>query len=255
MPQVSFRFYAELNNHLPPNLRRVAFNRTVKEGSTLEEVLESLEIPVNEIDLVLVNGESESLTYRLRERDRVSVYPVFDSMDVTSVTKVENRPLRRLRFVLDVHLGKLAHHLRMLGFDTLYRNDFTGDDLVRIAKDEDRILLSRSRMLIDAKEIEAGYCVKSGDPREQLIEVLQRFDLWRSAHPFRRCLSCNTILLSTRKDDVIARLPEKVAGVYDEFTACPSCGSIYWKGTHFENMREFIRRVYTDSGEPGLLSA
>jgi uncharacterized protein with PIN domain/sulfur carrier protein ThiS len=255
MPQVSFRFYAELNDHLPPELRRVAFDRTVADGSTLEEVFRSLEVPANEIDLVLVNGESESLDHRLLEGDRVSVYPVFDSMDVTPVTKVENRPLRRLRFVLDVHLGKLCHHLRMLGFDTLYRNDCTRDVLVTIARGEDRILLSKDRMLLDGNAIEAGYCVKSSDPREQLIEVLQRFDLWKSAHLFRRCLHCNTVLHSARKDTVIDRLPEKVREFYSDFTTCPSCGKIYWMGTHVEKMMEFTRRVYAEAGEPSPPSA
>jgi uncharacterized protein len=255
MPLVSFRFYAELNDHLPPELHQVEFNRTVSDGSTLGEVFESLEIPVNGIDLVLVNGESESLDHRLREGDRVIVYPVFDSMDVTAVTKVENRPLRRLRFVLDVHLGKLTHHLRMLGFDTLYRNDYTRDVLVKIAKGEDRILLSKSRTLLDGNVIDAGYCVKSSDPREQLIEVLQRFDLWGSAHPFRRCLHCNAVLHVARKDNVVDRLPEKVRDFYDDFNACPSCGRIYWKGTHFEKMMEFTRRVYAESGEPSPPSA
>jgi len=250
MPQASFRFYAELNDHLPPDLRQVPFSRTVAEGSTLREVLRTLAVPENEIDLVLVNGESESLDHRLREGDRVSVYPVFDAMDVTPATRVENRPLRRLRFVLDVHLGKLAHHLRMFGFDTLYRNDYTRDDLVGIAGAEDRILLSKSRMLLEGNPVGAGYRVRSSDPREQLIEVLRRFDLWRSAKPFRRCLHCNAALHPVRKDDVMERLPEKVRALYDEFNACPACGRMYWHGTHYRKMEEFVRRVYAESGEP-----
>jgi hypothetical protein len=250
MPQVNFRFYAELNDHLPPELRQVAFDRTVRDSSTLRDVFTSLQVPLNKIDLVLVNGESVSLDHLLREGERVSVYPVFDSMDVTSVTKVDDRPLRRLRFVLDVHLGKLAHHLRMLGFDTLYRNDYTRDLLVTIAKGEDRILLSKSRFLFDRNVIEAGYCVKSSDPREQLTEVLHRFDLWRSAHPFLRCLQCNTVLHPARKDNVKDRLPEKVREFYSDFNTCPSCGKIYWMGTHFEKMMEFTRRVYAEAGVP-----
>lgn len=254
MPRVSLRFYAELNEYLPRELRWITFDRTVSDGSTLGQVLQSLQVPSNEMDLVLVNGESESLDHRLREGDRVSFYPVFDSIDVTAVTKVENRPLRRLRFVLDAHLGKLAHHLRMLGFDTLYRNDYRRDDLVRIANGEDRIVLSKSRTLLDTNVIEAGYCVKSSNPREQLIEVLQRFDLWRSVHPFQRCLHCNTVLHSASKDSVIDRLPEEVRRFYNDFKVCPLCGKTYWKGAHFENMMEFTRRVYAESSETGPLS-
>jgi len=255
MLRVSLRFYAELNTHLPRELRRITFDRTVSDGWTLRQILESLQVPSNEIDLVLVNGEPESLEHLLRQGDRVSFYPVWDSIDVTPITRVENRPLRRLRFVLDAHLGKLAHHLRMLGFDALYRNDYRRDDLVRIATGEDRIVLSKSRTLIHTNVIEAGYCVKSSNPREQLIEVLRRFDLWRSAHPFQRCLHCNSTLRPAAKDSVVDRLPEKVRRLYSEFTVCPGCGRTYWKGTHFEKMMEFTRRVYAESGEPGPPSA
>jgi hypothetical protein len=255
MSQTSLRFYAELNEYLPQELRWITFDRTVSDGSTLWQVLESIQVPSNAIDLVLVNGESESLDYRLREGDRVSVYPVFDSIDVTPITKVENRPLRRLQFVLDAHLGKLAHHLRMLGFDAMYRNDYRRDDLVRIATAENRILLSKSRSLFDTVVIEAGYCVKSSNPREQLTEVLQRFDLWRSVHPFQRCLHCNTVLHTTAKESVADRLPEKVRRFYNDFTVCPLCGKTYWRGTHFEKMMEFTRRIYAESGETGPPSA
>lgn len=250
MPLVSLRFYAELNDHLPPERRRIEFGSTVSDGSTLEEVLQSLEVPLNEIDLVLVNGVSESLDYGLREGDRVSIFPVFDSIDVTPITKIKNRPSRRLRFVLDTHLGKLAHHLRMLGFDTLYRNDYTRDDLVRIAESEDRIVLSKSRVLLGKDVIEAGYRVVSSDPREQLTEVLRRFDLWRSVHPFQRCLHCNAVLHSAPRESVIDHLPERVRESYDDFTECPLCRRTYWKGTHFEKMMEFTRQVYAESGEP-----
>jgi uncharacterized protein with PIN domain len=250
MPQVSFRFYAELNDHLPTKLRHVRFDRTVSEGSTVRDAFALLGIPAGEIDLVLVNGKSERLDYSLRDGDRVSAYPVFDSMDVGSLTKVEQRPPRRMRFVLDVHLGKLAHHLRMLGFDTLYRNDYTPPALIGIAAEEDRILLSKSRTLVDSGALLAAYCVQSSDPREQVVEVLHRFDLWSSAHPFMRCLHCNSTLSTVPKEGITESLPEKVRGLYTDFRACPSCGRIYWQGTHFQKMMAFTQRLYAAAGEP-----
>ncbi|HAL55778.1 MAG TPA: hypothetical protein DCP63_04695 [Bacteroidetes bacterium] len=145
------------------------------------------------------------------------------------------------RFILDVHLGKLAYHLRMLGFDTLYRNDWGDRDLLAIARDQGRVLLSKDRGLLQL--VEAGYCVIDKDPRFQLLEVLRRFDLFSTIAPFTRCLLCNTILAPVGRDAVLDRLPEKVRDLFGEFQQCPSCERVYWKGSHYERMREFVDEV------------
>jgi hypothetical protein len=112
----------------------------------------------------------------------------FDAMDVGEVTKIDQRPPRRSRFVLDVHPGKLAHHLRMFGFDALYRNDARPEELVAIARREDRILLSKGARLVETEGLPAAYRLHSSDPREQILEVLRRFDLGRLVRPYSRCL-------------------------------------------------------------------
>lgn len=244
MPRVSLRFYAELNDHLPVDRRHVRFTEQVRAGVSLGEMIASLGVPPGEVELILVNGESVGLCHPLTEGDDASVYPSFDSLDVAPLTRIIDRPPRRMRFVLDVHLGKLAHHLRMLGFDTLYRNDYTTGDLTAIAGGEDRILLSRSRTLVEGSGVTAAYCVVSTDPREQLIEILVRFDLWRSCHPFSRCLHCNTTLRSVARAEVVDRLPAKVRDLFLEFNTCPSCDRIYWSGSHFERMNAFIDEVF-----------
>ena len=76
------------------------------------------ESPHTEVDLIIVNGDSADFKYPLQDGDRVAVYPVFESFDITLLTRLRDRPLRKTAFVLDVHLGKLARRLRMLGFDT-----------------------------------------------------------------------------------------------------------------------------------------
>ncbi|HUI64789.1 MAG TPA: Mut7-C RNAse domain-containing protein [Bacteroidota bacterium] len=240
MPHVRLRFYAELNEHLPAGMRQAEFSHAAGEGATLGTLLAEFALRGNEVDLILVNGESAALSHILRENDRVSIYPVFDSIDVTPLTKMDDRPRRRMRFVLDVHLGKLAHHLRMMGFDTLYRNDYTRSELLGIASRDDRILLSKSSSLVEAEELTAAYRVRSSDPREQLLEVLTRFDLWRAARPFVRCLHCNSLLQPEAKNAVAEHLPEKVRELYLKFNRCPSCGRIYWEGTHFQKMQAFI---------------
>jgi hypothetical protein len=95
----------------------------VYQGATVGIAVESLGVPTNQVDMVLVNGESTELGRELHDGDHLSVYPVFESFDIANVTKVRDRPLRTPRFVLDVHLRKLAHYLRMLGFDSAFNKD------------------------------------------------------------------------------------------------------------------------------------
>jgi uncharacterized protein with PIN domain len=243
MSRAIFRFYAELNDHLPPERQRVPFELELSDRATVRDSLKLLAVPESEVDLVLVNGVSVDLSYTVQEGDKVSVYPVFESFDISSVGKVRAQPLRQPRFVLDVHLGKLAYHLRMLGFDTLYRNDFDDSELLTISATEKRALLTKDRKLLENPTVTRGYCVKGKDPREQLLEVLRRFDLYESIHPFIRCLLCNSLLEPVSKEAVLHRLPERVKGIFSEFQRCPTCDRVYWKGSHYERMESFIEEV------------
>ena len=119
-----FRFYEELNDFLPREKRKVSFDYHFEGNPGIKDVIEALGVPHAEVDMLLVNGQSVDFEYQLQDGDRVAVYPVFESMDISAVSKVRQVPLREPKFVLDVHLGKLAKRLRLLGFDTLYRNDF-----------------------------------------------------------------------------------------------------------------------------------
>ncbi len=119
--QVEVRCYEELNDFLPPGLRKRPFPWPLQRGQTVKSLVESLGIPHTEVDLVLVNGRSVGFAHRLADGDRLSVYPVFESLDLSAVTRVRPRPLRQVRFVLDVHLGRLARLLRLAGFDSPVR--------------------------------------------------------------------------------------------------------------------------------------
>jgi uncharacterized protein len=123
MIHVTFRFYAELNQFLPPPRRQVPAVRQLRERASVKDVIEAVGVPHTEVDLILVNGHSVDFAYRVQDGDRISVYPVFEALDITPVLRVRPKPLREPHFVLDTHLGKLAVYLRLLGFDTLYRND------------------------------------------------------------------------------------------------------------------------------------
>ena len=129
-----FRFYAELNDHLAPDQRYRALERTLDVPASVKDGIESFGVPHTEVELVVVNGESSDFGRIVLDGDRVAVYPVFESFDITPELRVRTGPLRDLKFVLDVHLGKLAAYLRMLGFDTAYRNCASDPELVQTAE-------------------------------------------------------------------------------------------------------------------------
>jgi uncharacterized protein with PIN domain len=243
LPTAWFRFYAELNHFLPPERKHVRFRHILKGRASVKDTIEALGIPHTEVDLILANGQSVDFTYILRDGDRVSVYPVFESIDITPLLRVRAQPLRRVRFVVDTHLGRLARYLRMLGFDTEYQNDYRDSELAELSSNERRILLTRDRGLLKRSRVTHGYCVRQTDPKDQLEEVMRRFDLRRDIRPFRRCIRCNGILAAVDKEEVGDQLPPRVREHFEVFRRCEGCGQLYWRGSHYERMQKLIGEI------------
>jgi uncharacterized protein with PIN domain len=240
MKRACFRFYAELNDLLPPSRRGVTFPVEFRGGPSVKDVIESLGVPHTEIDLVLADGESVDFSWILKDGARVSVYPVFESIDVASLARVRPAPLREVRFVVDGHLGRLARYLRLLGFDVRWRSDARDDEIARLAATERRIVLTRDSGLLKRRIVSHGYRVREQEPGRQLAEVVRRLDLFRSIAPFRRCLRCNELLETVRKADVADALPPRVRERHEAFRRCPSCRRVYWPGTHYRRMERIV---------------
>lgn len=237
------RFYAELCDFLPPEKKQTAFSHVFFGQPTVKDMIESLGVPHTEVDLILANDLSVDFIYRVKNGDRISVYPMFEAFNISPVLKVRPDPLRETRFVLDTHLGKLARYLRMLGFDTLYRNDYTDDILAHISSTNRRILLTRDRGLLKRSIVTHGYLVRNEQARAQLKEVLQRFDLLNAITPFNRCMRCNATLESVNFEKVKENVPPRVRQNISEYKQCRSCEQVYWKGTHYRKMVEFINGI------------
>ena len=159
----------------------------VPSGATVKQAIEALGVPHAKVEVILANGESVDFSYVVQEGDRISVYPVFESLDVTPVLKVRANPLRRTQFIADAQLGGLAKYLRVLGFDTLYDSDYTDAQVACIAAEDQRIVLTRNRALLMHEQISHGCLVRETRPRKQLEEMVARLDLYRAINPFSRC--------------------------------------------------------------------
>lgn len=242
-PTVTFRFYEELNDFLAPQRRKVRFPVSFRNSPAVKDTIESLGVPHTEIDVILVNGVSVGFSYRLHSGHDIAVYPVFESLDVAGITRLRPAPLRKVAFICDVHLGRLSRALRMLGFDTLYRNDYKDPEIVAITSSDHRTVLTRDRGLLKHSAVTHGYCVRSIAWREQAREVIGRFDLHGAALPFTRCIECNGSIVPVEKSEIMDLLDEKTKRCYDAFSRCESCGRIYWEGSHFAKLREQVREL------------
>ena len=239
----TFRFYAELNDFLPPGRRRrdVLYRFSGMPG--VKDAIEALGVPHVEVDLILVNGQSVDFSHRIRGGERVAVYPVFESLDITPLARLHGRPLRDPRFIADVHLGKLVRYLRLLGFNTTQFRGKTDAALVETARAETRIILTRDRDLLKRSAVTHGYWVRSTNPIDQAREVVHRFDLQSKAEPFTRCLVCNGPLIPVKKERVLERIPPKTARWQDEYFMCRDCGKLYWHGTHYPQLQTIVDQI------------
>jgi uncharacterized protein with PIN domain len=202
------------------------------------------------VDLLLVNGVSADFSYIVKDGDRISVYPVFETFSVGAVTRLRPLPLRDPRFVLDVHLRKLARRLRLLGFDVDYLPARGDIELAEISDSEKRILLTRDRQLLMRKNVSRGLCVRHTDPEKQIVEVLDRLDLWDRCRPFTRCIECNGAIHPLLDGDpalaeVAGRIPPGVSSWCGEYHFCGNCGRVYWKGSHYGKLKTRVDRIFS----------
>ena len=244
MKKALLRFYAELNDFLVPERKHVVFWHSFWGNPAVKDVVESRGVPHTEVGMVLVNSIPVDLLWNLENGDRVSVYPEFRTIDLAAAAgDMFNEGEHHTRFVLDVHLGKLAAYLRMLGFDTYYKNNLSDHILADISYRENRVLLTRDLGLLKRGKVKHGYYVRSTFPRRQLKEVVSRFQLENNLNLFKRCMRCNQELTPVNPEEVSEMLPAGVRQSCSEFSYCQSCKRVFWKGTHYYHMLRIIEEA------------
>ncbi len=240
MSQAWLKFHGALNDFLPPAQRGTTLHLNFDREASVKDMIESLGIPHTEIGAIRIDDRPVDFSWRVQDGNHI---------DITPIAAVRNDPnLPRLRpdqpdpprFVADVNLGRLAKYLRMLGFDTRYTNDCDDATLASIAAQQQRILLTRDRTLLQRKIIDHGYFVRSDQPREQVREIIKRYHLPSQIKPFSRCIRCNGLLQPIAKETIIDRLEPKTRRYYNDFLICRNCGQIYWKGSHYQRAMALI---------------
>jgi uncharacterized protein len=241
MNQATFYFHADLNIFLSDERKNRQFTHQFKNHPSIKDMIEAFGVPHPEVHGMMVNGGAVDFSYLVQNNDQCHIYPIAAWGDIAEILPL--RPQPEPRFVLDLHLGKLAAYLRRLGFDTLYRNDYPDEELAEISSQENRILLTRDIGLLKRGIVTHGYWVRDKNPQQQLREVLQRFNLFEAIQPFSRCIHCNGAVKAVDQETIAAQISLKTKENHDEFRQCLDCGKIYWKGSHYEKMVQFIAEV------------
>jgi uncharacterized protein with PIN domain len=227
-------FHEELNDFLSSGPTVLYY---FNDAPAIKDAIEAIGVPHVEIGCISVNGSTESPTYRLQNGDSVQVFPQLLNERYWNRLPLQNG------FIADVHLGSLTRYLRMLGFDVLFDKTLTEAEIAGIASAEERIVLTRSVNLLKYKVLNWGYHLRSEQTKEQLAEVIRRFNLAEKINPFSRCLVCNGLIEPVPKSIIEDQLPPDTHKYFNEFRRCVICRRIYWKGSHYERMLKLIDRI------------
>ncbi len=177
--KVILRFYEELNFHLPEHLRKKDFELEFEGEPTIQELIESLGVPSEEVDLILAQGRSVGFGYGPKDGERVSVYPIFESINIAEVTQLPDRPLRTTKFVVDSDLVDLAIFMAEEGYDIRFNVFSSWDEIRSISVKEERIILSTHPALVQSEDVTHAILLPLASPELQLEKLLERLDVDR----------------------------------------------------------------------------
>jgi hypothetical protein len=226
---LSLRFDEELRFFLAPRNRQGSVRVPCDGTSTIGHLVEALGVPLTEVGSLVAGGQVVARSYRPAGGDVVEVGPV---------SRPQRVPHGPPRFLLDVHLGTLARRLRLVGVDSAYSNDADDNELIAIANERRRVLLTRDRGLLRRRSLWLGGYVRGDQPDDQLRDVLERFA--PRLAPWTVCTACNGRLTVVPKAEVEGLLQPGTRRTYEAFARCPACGQVYWRGAHGQRLARIV---------------
>ena len=242
MNHTEIKFSDNLKFFLPPHCQDTRVTHHFKGNPSIKDMVESFGIPHTEVIAISANSKPVDFTYLVQDQDQIMIFSHAELDLIPPDNRLQTNPLHH-RFILDTHLGKLAAYLRGFGFDCSYFNSSTDSDLAELSNLENRILLSRDRGLLMRKIVQYGYYVRQIYPRQQVLEVVSRYNLFDKIKPFTRCVHCNGLLKPVSKEVIINRLQPETQRYFNTFSICSNCDHIYWKGSHYQHMLQFINAI------------
>ena len=151
-----------------------------------------------------------------------------------------------LKFMVDNNVGKLARWLRMMGYDAMFFRGGDDASMIATALAEDRVILTRDTRIMERRLVTSGklkvLLIETDNPELQMRQVINRLSLNCQFRTFTLCLECNQSLVERSKEEVKDRVPPYVFQTQIQYTECPACHRIYWRGTHWQAMTVSLKR-------------
>ncbi|MEJ2658004.1 MAG: Mut7-C RNAse domain-containing protein [Desulfobacterales bacterium] len=223
MAKVTYRFYEELNDYLPQHIKKVDVEAKFIGKRAIKETIEDFGVPPAQVDLVLVNGEPVDFGYILKDGDRVSVYPVFERLNIRHVSLLRRFPLRQIRFIADVDKKDIVQPMRVLGFDMIFSSSYDTLHLIDISKKQKRIILTTRKELLKSKFVTHAVKIGSGTIMEQIKKVIDDLDIKDRIKPFSRCVRCNNPLENRQTIKILDNISPETKHILEKYLLCKSC--------------------------------
>ncbi len=238
VPAVALFFFGDLLDFFKDSgSSPYVHNYPLLRRASIKDIVESLGIPHTEIGRLSYNRREVDFSFVPDGGEKLVVAPLSPLYPPTRASTLRPEPLDEIRFLVDVNVGKLVRLLRMAGLDaTVAPANQSIRDIAAAAATDGRILLSRNRDLLKLRSVVFGRLVRNQDPIRQFTEVSRLFDLSPLYRPFSRCMACNGVLHPVDKADILDRLEPLTIRYYHRFHQCGSCGRLYWRGSHHDQM-------------------
>ncbi len=243
MPQLTIIFPEEFNCFKRHKNKGPEIIYPLERKTSIKHIIESLGVPHTEIGKIVAEDKEVDFNYIPGNSQKITVLSIIPPFDVTRPSLLRPEPLQKIRFVVDVNVGKLALLLRMLCLDAEYSPKFSDKDILSLCKKEKRIVLSKDTGLLECKQIIFGRHVRSVYPDDQLVEIIKFFGITGPFKFFAGCLRCNKKLVPISKKDILHRLEPKTKKYFNKFKICHQCRRIYWQGSHHEKMKIRLRKA------------
>jgi uncharacterized protein with PIN domain len=219
-----------------------AITYPIHRKASIKDIIESMGIPHTEIGKICSDRGEVDFGFVPQHSIKLNVFEIEPPFVVIRPAFLRPVPLKKIRFIADLNVSKLATLLRMSGIDTELSTDLSDREIALLSCEKQRIVLSKDLGLLKHRKITFGRYVRSIYPEDQLNEIIEFFNLKPHLRPFSRCLRCNTPLIPVEKKDIVPRLQPKTRKYYHFFKMCAHCDRIYWKGSHHEKMVKKMRR-------------
>ncbi len=217
---------------------RHQFSYTLNRKASVKDIIESFGVPHTEVGHIFYNEIEIDFACIPDLTGSIHVHPITEPFDVLSSSFLRPHPMTQIKFVSDVNVIRLGRLLRLSGFDVKYTPDYSDKEIADIAQEEKRIVLTRDTALLKRKKIDFAKRIRADMPYDQLVETIRFFGLRNLMSFFSRCTACNAVLVKVKKEDILHLLEPKTKQYFDTFFQCPHCKNVFWRGSHYDNIKK-----------------